>query len=394
MRLHTDSLRLRLERKEEEWWITDPIQAKADAAKVSDLFRSLSQDHVEVFLDEPPSDAKSLGLEPPQGEIRLGLAEEGTEATLLLGVEKKEGGIYGRRGGEQKVLVLKKDFLKELPTRVADLRDKTLLAVKREKVAQIELKSPKGQTVLKQDAGTWRMKEPEEALADQRVVEDLLWDLSSARVKEFVSDEAKDLNRYGLGEPTVTLRLLDKEMKLLNTLALNRVGKEEGAYARVGESQAVYLVEARLYEQLEKGPFDLRFRHLLRFETWDVGKMELSRNGQEIVVEKRNDLWELKKPTEGKAKYSAVIDLLNETKNLKWEKIVEEAPTALNQYNLDNPVATLALTKADGEPIGTLLLGKEEGDLVFAKLKDKPQVYGIPSQFLLALPPTAAALAE
>lgn len=397
--LRTDSLRVRLERHEKgKWRITEPIQVAADSGKVSDLLRSLTQDQIQTFPDKPAS-LKMVGLDPPRGEIRLAL-DGGTEATLFLGVkkkeggQKKEGGVYARRSREEQVLVLKETFLKEIPKQVADLRDRTLLAVDREKVDTIELVTPKGRTVLSKAGGTWSMKEPEEASADQRMVNDLLWVLTSTRVKEFVDDDAKTLKPYGLDAPPVTVRLLDPQGKPLSTLTLAKASNDEGAYVRVGDSQAVTLVEARLYEQLDKGPFDFRLRQLLSFETWDVGKMELSRNGQEILLEKRKEQWELKKPKQVKAKYSAVIDLLNEIKNLKWQKVVAKGPTDLSFYGLDKPVATFTLTKIDGQSLGTVLLGKSEEDLVYAKLQEKPDIYGIPSAFLESLPQDPSALAE
>lgn len=393
--LRTDSLHVRLERQEKgKWRITEPVEVAADSGKVSDLLRSLTQDQIQGFPDKPAS-LKMVGLDPPRGEIRLTL-DGGTEATLLLGErEKKEkGGVYARRSGEEQVLVLKETFLTEIPKQVADLRDRTLLALDREKVDTIELETPKGRTVLSKAEDTWGIKEPEEASADQGMINDLLWDLTTTRVKEFVDDDAKTLKPYGLDAPPVTVRLLDPQGKPLSTLTLARASNDEGAYVRVGDSQAVTLVEARLYERLDKGPFDFRLRQLLSFETWDVGKMELSRNGQEILLEKRKDEWELKKPKQVKAKYSAVIDLLNEIKNLKWQKVIAKGPTDLSFYGLDKPVATFTLTKTDGKSLGTVLLGKSEEDLVYAKLQEKPDIYGIPSAFLESLPQDPSALAE
>ena len=393
--LRTDFLHVRLQRQEKgKWRITEPVEVAADSGKVSDLLRSLTQDQIQTFPDKPAS-LKMVGLDPPRGEIRLTL-DGGTEATLLLGErEKKEkGGVYARRSREEQVLVLKETFLKEIPKQVADLRDRTLLALDREKVDTIELETPKGRTVLSKTEDTWGIKEPEEASADQGMINDLLWDLTTTRVKEFVGDDAKTLKPYGLDVPPVTVRLLDPQGKLLSTLTLARASNDEGAYVRVGDSQAVTLVEARLYERLDKGPFDFRLRQLLSFETWDVGKMELSRNGQEILLEKRKEQWELKKPNEGRAKYSAVIDLLNEIKNLKWQKVIAKGPTDLSFYGLDKPVATFTLTKTDGKSLGTVLLGKSEEDLVYAKLQEKPDIYGIPSAFLESLPQDSSALAE
>lgn len=392
--LHTGSLRVRLERQEKrEWGIAAPIQVRADAFRISELLRSLGQDQIKAFLDKPQANLKQLGLDPPQGEIRLTF-EGGAEAILLLGRTEKEGGVYARRKGEEGIMLLREEFFKELPKNVADLRDKTLLALDRGRVEQIELKSPKGRTLLAKVEGSWRVKGEEEGLADQRLVEDLLWDLSGARVKEFVTDEAKSLKHYGLHDPPVAVRLLDKEGKPLTSLALNRAEKREGAYGRVGENKAVYLLEARLYEQLDKGPFDFRFRQLLSFETWDVGKMELTRNGQEILVEKRKGYFELKRPKEGKAKYQAVLDLLNEIRSLKWQKLVAKESADLSRYGLEKPNTTLTITHKDGKSLGTLLLGKAEGDLVYAKTQDRPEVYAVPSTFLQSLPQDPSSLLE
>jgi hypothetical protein len=389
-----NALRLRLERREKnEWWITDPLEAKADPTKVSDLLRAVTQDQVTTFLDTPPANLKAVGLEPPRGEITFSL-EEGAEASLLLGARKKPAGLYARRRGEQQILELKEDFVKGLPQQVADLRDRTLLNFDHGQVARVELESPGGRTLVKKEGDTWRIKEPEEALADQRVVEDLLWDLVRARVKEFVTDNARTLKPYGLDAPAVTIRLWDKGEKLLASLALNRADKREGAYVRVGSGQAVALVEPRLFEQLTQGPLDLRVRQLLSFEMWDVGKMELSRDGQEILLEKQKERWQLKKPKEGKTKYAAVADLLNDIKNLKWDKVVAREPTDLSRYGLEKPAATLTLTKTDGKPLGTLLLGKTEGDLLYAKTQEYPDIYAVPATFLQSLPRDPAALLE
>lgn len=394
VRLSWNSLRLRLERREKnEWWITEPLEAKADAAKVSNLLRAVTQDQVTTFLDNPPANLGNLGLDPPRGEITLAL-EGGAETTLLLGAGKKPGGVYARRRGEQKVLELKEDFVKGLPQQVADLRDRMLLNFDHGQVARIELESPRGRTLLKKEEDTWRIKEPEEALADQRVVENLLWDLARVRVKEFVTDSAKTLKPYGLDAPAVTIRLWDKGEKSLTSLALNRAEKQEGAYARVGSGQAVTLVEARLFEQLTQGSLDLRLRQLLSFETWDVGKMGLSRDGQEILLEKQKDRWQLKKPKEGRTKYAAVADLLNDIKNLRWEKVVAREPTDLSRYGLEKPATTVTLTKTDGKPLGTLLLGKTEGDLLYAKTQDHPDIYAVPSAFLKSLPADPSTLLE
>ncbi|MEA3509655.1 MAG: DUF4340 domain-containing protein, partial [candidate division NC10 bacterium] len=120
VRLRTDSLRVRLERHEQgKWRMTEPIEVAADSGKVSALLRSLTQDQIAAIPEKPPASRKTLGLDPPRGEIRLTL-DGGAEATLFLGAKKKEGkdkkeeGVYARRSGEEHVLVLKEKFLNEM----------------------------------------------------------------------------------------------------------------------------------------------------------------------------------------------------------------------------------------------------------------------------------------
>jgi hypothetical protein len=394
VRLHTGSLRIRLERQEKtEWRMTEPAAVKADAAKVAALLLALTHDQVKSFLDQPPPSLKSLGLDPPRGEIAIGL-DGGAEATLLLGAHKKGEGVYARRDGTPALLVLKEDFLKEIPEKAADLRDRTLLSFDQGQVAEIELHSPAGRVLLKREADTWRIKEPEEASADQQAVGDLLWDLSRARVKDFVTDRPRSLKPFGLDTPAVRVRLGDASGKALASLALNRAPKGEGSYVRVGDTHGVALVESRLYEQLSKGPSAVRFRRLLTFEIPNVTRVALSRNGEEIVLEKRKEEWALKKPREGKAKYSAVLDLLESLRNLKWEKVMAKAPTDLHRYGLDKPAAAVTLTTNDGKAPGTLIVGTTEGDLAYAKMEDRPEIYAIPSSVLKSLPADPATLLE
>jgi hypothetical protein len=69
--LRTDSLRIRLERHEQgKWRMTEPIEVAADSGKVSALLQSLTQDQIVAIPEKPPASRKTLGLDPPRGEIR------------------------------------------------------------------------------------------------------------------------------------------------------------------------------------------------------------------------------------------------------------------------------------------------------------------------------------
>jgi hypothetical protein len=382
--LRVGPLNLRLERDgTREWRITHPLAAKGDAGKMAGLLNALTQDQVKSFLDQP-AQAKRLGLDPPRGEVKLSL-EGGRELTLLVGSHKKGEGLYARRAGEPHILLLTEDFAKALPGTVADLRDRTLLALAADQVGRIALQNSKGRMVLKKADDRWRIVEPEEYAADQRAVEDLVWELTRARVKEFVTDKAATLTPYGLDRPAIMIQLWDSADNPLTEASLSKTEKGDGPYARVADSRAVTLAEPRLYDQLAKGVFDFRLRQLLRFEVWDVGTLALSGNDREIVLEKRGEEWALQRPNSGKAKYAAVLAVLDALRNLKWQQIIPDVSTDPSRTGLDKPATTVTLTKTDGKLLGTLLLGKTEGDLVYAKLQETPEVYAVPATLLKSL---------
>ena len=64
------------------------------------------------------------------------------------------------------------------------------------------------------------------------------------------------------------------------------------------------------------------------------------------------------------------------------ESIIEQPETNLDVYGLVNPLAEIVVEKANKEIVGPLLLGKKvPGDTmaIYAKLKDKPEVFTVKS---------------
>ncbi len=56
------------------------------------------------------------------------------------------------------------------------------------------------------------------------------------------------------------------------------------------------------------------------------------------------------------------------------------------RYGLDPPELEITLQRADGSEIGTVLVGKREGDRVFVRTKTAPAIYALEARQLGDLP--------
>ncbi|MFQ5839666.1 MAG: DUF4340 domain-containing protein [Candidatus Methylomirabilales bacterium] len=405
LRLTRVPLTATLQRDQETWRITAPKAVRADRSKVEALLQTLRGARVKRFLDDPPKDLKPLGLGPPTGtvEITTGQGEGARTLRLLLGRhDTAERGVYVRTGEDPRVLLVEESLISALPKALSDLRDRSVLHFDQGAVQGITLQNSHGTIRLARESGEWRLVEPLQALADQRIISDLLWDLSNTQATAFVRDNAPSLKPFGLHDPPVRIHLAGEANQPIATLALAPADTAKHAYAvaekegREGEKEQnnVMLVERTLFNALNRSPFELRFRHLVTFEVWQVEQLDLTLGNRRLSLRKKRGKWEVTAPQQREAKQNTVLDLLNRIHDLKWDKIAEDQASDLTPYGLETPEATVRIRQQAGERIGPLAIGKRDQDGVYARVGDGRTVYLIPADFLDALGREVAALTE
>ena len=382
-----------LERDGRAWRLSGAVRGRADPNSVEELLREVTGRGIKEFVAEAPSNLPAYGLAPPTARIALSTDEKAPPKTLLLGrSDKAKGGVYARRGDASPVLLLEERVAKAIPERLQDLRDKTLLAFSREQVEAMSIASPKGEVELQRSEEKWQIVKPERLPADPKEVDRLLSDLTFARAQEFLTDPGADLRRFGLvpAALTVTLKEQGKDpVRLL--LARPEKGR---ATAAVEPDRSVVTVEARLFTDLTKGAFDLRDRRLLPFEMSEVGSLKLTSGDAALLLEQRDRRWRFRSPAAGEPKHFRVLDLLDALRDLKWSAVAAEKADDLGAYGLASPAREVTLWKASGDFLGTVRLGKREGDQVFAQRERDPRVYLVPASAMDRIPTSPAPLIQ
>ncbi|MGH7333766.1 MAG: DUF4340 domain-containing protein [Candidatus Rokuibacteriota bacterium] len=376
-----------------KWKLTRPADRAADSDVVTDFLEKLGAARVKEFVAEaPPASLQSYGLDRPlRVDVQTGRDKDRATKTLLVGrLDAAKQGVYAMRPGEPSVLLLPEDVWKALPKNAAVLRDKTVVAFDRDKVAKIEIDGAHGSVTLARENNQWRIVAPEAVGADQVEAGALLRKLSELKAQAFLTEDASGIPRF-LAKPELRLTIT-AEGGAATTLLLapspERRGSQPSAYAAVAGSGPLVLVDAGALKDLGRTVNDLRDRRLLgEVEPKDVKRVAIKRGGKSVVLERQGDNeWRMVEPSKGAAKSSKVEDLLYTARALKWKDIVAPRGEEPARYGLDAPELEITLGRGDGSEIGTVLVGKREGDRIFVRTKTAPTIYTIEARQLGDLP--------
>lgn len=378
---------------ESKWRITKPVSLRADAEAISDFLDKLRFTKVKEFPADAPRSLAPYGLDrPARVTIFLGKEKSRTAQALLFGKEEPtKQGVYAMRPGESSVLLVGDDVWKVLPKTVGALRDKTVFAYDRDKVAGLEVESPKGKVSLAKEGEKWKITAPEPLAADDGEVSGLLFKLREMRAAGFLGEGPGSIDRF-LAKPEVKISMREQGATAAKTLLVGASPEKRGgkpmAYAGVAGKGPVVLVDAQYLGDLSRSANDLRDRALFGFfDPRDVKRMRVKSGGQTMALERKSETeWRVTEPKAGKAKESKITDLLYNFRSLRWKEIVSAEGGDAARYGLDKPSLEVTLYKADGKEIGNLKVGRKEADKVYVGTGGSPAIFGLDPKQLDDLP--------
>lgn len=378
---------------ESKWRITKPVALPADWEAISDFLDKLRFTKVKEFAAEAPVSLAPYGLDrPARVTLFLGKEKDRTSRALLFGkLDRAKQGVYAMRAGGSTVLLVGEDLWTALPKTVEALRDKTVLGYDRDKVARLELESPKGKVLLAKEGEKWRVTAPEPLKADDGEVSGLLWKIRDMRAAGFLGEGPGAIGRY-LARPEVKISLWEQGAQSAKTVLLaSSPEKRDGkpmAYAAVAGRGPVVLVDAQLLRNLAKSATDLRDRALFTFfDPKDVKRMRVKSGGQAMSVERKSETdWRVTEPKAGRAREGKVADLLFMLRALRWQELVSPRGEDPARYGLDAPSLEVAIFTADGKEIGSLVVGRKEADKAYVRTGASPAIFSLDPKRLGDLP--------
>ena len=179
----------------------------------------------------------------------------------------------------------------------------------------------------------------------------------------FTLDDKADLRRLLIGDTTPT-------------------GTDR--YAKLGESERVFLISAVLESTFNRGTFALRDKAMLEFERDAIDRFETVTAGRTVSLAKQDNNWLLMKPFEARADFSSVEGLVGRLSTGQIDAIETEGTNELEPYGLTEP--RLTVTIGTGSARATLMVGNESpSGTMYARDSARPLVFTIDASLVTDL---------
>jgi hypothetical protein len=227
-----------------------------------------------------------------------------------------------------------------------------VFALAKAKVKQLKLEPRAGDALLlKREGEKWSLAAPLQAPADANEVDSLLQALENLESDEVVAENSSDLKQFGLDAPSNTIEVVQDGTPVpLRLLLGEKTPDSAGVYAKTADKPRVFTVASYQETSLNKKPFDLRDRDLLKVKRDAVRALEVTGPGESYALE-RSDKgeWGFTRPLKTAAGRWSVDGVLGTLESLKMESVAaEDVGKDLKKYGLDKPQRTVKLTLADG----------------------------------------------
>src|SRR5262245_210935 len=404
--------KIEMRRRDDKWRLETPIKDQADGALVESLLADLEnwQKAGSIPAKEIDSDKRKLveyGLNNPK--LKLKLLGHDRPPEILFGKDAAmEGRMYVRFQNSKETFLAGQSVKKDIDKKPEEFRDRKLTDLSNEQVRRVILKTPAGEIELEKKDTHWEILKPLRARADDQKVSDLVSQVTSAHIGEFVADDRGDLRPYGLAEPRGSITLFDQEQKkdqkveigesikvagrdekgqTLQIGAISEKEKEQ-VYVRFAPRGSVYTLPKKLEEILNTKPADLRDNHLARIDTNILDRITIDAPGKtKTILARKTGNWTIANRNNAPADAGAIQRMIDAVQNEQVTRFVEDVASNLPRYGLDKPQLQLtfssfasentAESKAGEQPFATIAFGKEEGDNVYARLTDEPFVVAV-----------------
>jgi uncharacterized protein DUF4340 len=403
---------IEIRRRDNKWRLETPIKDQADGALVENLLSDLEtwQKDGTITAKDIQSDKSKLteyGLNNPK--LKLKLLGRDKPPEILFGKDAAlESRMYVRLQNSKETFLTTQSVKKDIDKKPEDFRDRKLTDVITAQVRRIALKTPAGEMELEKKGEHWDILKPLRARADDGKVGDLISQITTARIQQFVADDRGDLRPYGLAEPRGSITLYNEEQKKDQKVELGdsikvfgredrgqtvQIGsvpdkEKDQIYVRFAPRGSVYTLPKKFEEILNTKPADLRDSHLVRIDTNILDRITIDALDKgKTVLARKNGNWTIATRNNAPADSDAVRRLIDTLQNERVTRFVEDIASNLPKYGLDKPQIQLtfssfasentAETKAGEQPFAGIAFGKGDGDNVYARLTDEPFVVAV-----------------
>ena len=362
----------RLVKGEKSWKLAQPVEAEADDTAVDSLLSSLSGLKQKKDLPDE-KDLKSFGLDQPKLEVAVKL-DDGKEQGLQIGTDNSfDNTLYAKKLGDSTVRVIDAYQKTALEKTAFDLRDKKVAHLDdAAELKRIDVAGVKSPYVLEKDGTTWKVNG---AAADAGAADRVASALKSLRATAVAAEKAGSLKEFGLDKPKATVKLAvaagsDTYARVVR-IGQVKSGAAQKTYAKREDSATVYEVDKQVLTDVEKEPFDLQNKELVKVDRKAVRKLVFQTPAGKVEITRvkntppdggfPDEVFTVVAPHQGAAKKWKISSALYSIASLRAAAFEGPVPAAkdLAKYGLDKP-KTVTLLGEEDKVLARVRVGSEK----------------------------------
>ena len=386
--------RIELKRADKKWRLESPVKDLADGSTIDGLLFDLEDWKKDATISGKEIEAdKSRMAEYGVAKAKLRLKLQGAEAppAILFGNNAAlEGKTYVRLENSKDVFLAAQSIKNQISKKPEEFRDRKLTDTVATQVTRLSLKTAAGEMELQKQGDHWQIVKPLRARADDQKVNDLIAQITTSRIAQFVADDAGDLHPYALTEPRGTVTIFTADDKQGQILQIGGVPEKEKdqVYVRFAPRKFVYTLPNKIETILSTRPNDLRDRHLVRFDQNQLDRITIDVPGKtKTVLARKDQNWTIVNRNNRPANAAEARRLIDLLAGEQVTNFVADVASDLPKYGLDKPQLTVTLssfasentaeTKAGEHPLATIAFGKIDGENIFARVGEEPFVVAV-----------------
>ena len=394
--------RIELQRAAGKWRLEAPIKDQADAVAIDTLLTDLESWQKDETFSEQEIERDKDQLEEydlVKPKLRLKLLGKDLPKEILFGKDAAlEGKMYVRFEDSKETYLARQTVKKDIAKKAEDFRDRKLTDLTTAQVQRFVLRTAAGEMEVQKEGESWEIVKPLRARGDNQKIGDLVAQITTAQIQQFVAEDRGDLQPYGLAEPRGSVTLFTAEDKEGRMLQIGSVPEKEQdqVYVRFSARGFVYTLPKKIEGILNTTPADLRDRHLVRIDTDKLDRLTIdARERGKTVLARKEQSWMVANRGDQPANSAEVNRLLETLKNEQVKKFVEDVASDLPKYGLDQPQLQLtfssfasentAESQAGEQPFATVSFGRIDGDVVYARLGEEPFIVAVRRTLLDAI---------
>jgi hypothetical protein len=358
-----------------KWQITTPNQFRADQDAVSSLLSALSALNSDRLIEDKAANLEQYGLAQPSLEVEVTEKSKKTDKLLIGEDTPSSGAVYAALAGDPRVFTVASYTKNSLDKGTKDLREKRLMTFESDKVTRIELQAKKQVIEFGRNKEQWQIVKPGPFRADGFQVDELLRNLSDAKMDLTANDdEKKAAAAFSSGTPVAAAKVTDAS----GTQGLQLRKNKDDYYAKSSVVEGVYKVASGIGSGVDKGLDDFRNKKLFEFGYADPEKIELDDGPKNYSLSRSGEDWSL---SGAKMDASSVRTLVGKLRDLMASKFPESGFT--------KTVFDITVTSNDGKRTERVLIAKN-GERYVAKRENEPSLYELNSSDVTELQKSAA----